>query len=142
MALVVPINVLAARGEDNTMTLQHITLAETKAACRKAHAEGRLLAQAEWHSPYGYRIGTLVCAIGAVLDNETLDAMDNNPDIRHITLGTLPSKLSDYFTWDNEEYDDLSRLQTLHDKWLHHKGEEWLLATEQGESEFLDFIKE
>ena len=101
---------------------QHITLEEVKIACRTAYAEKRLLAQDPNSMAYGYRItgcdGVVrVCAIGAVLNDGTLNAIDAR-GLHSRTISSSHSSDDHAFCWNEEEKMDLMEIQRSHDHWL------------------------
>ena len=101
---------------------QLITVNEVKAACRKAYVEKRLLAQDPDPSAYGYRIlgddGVVrVCAIGAVLNDGTLNAIDARGQHSR-TISNSYSYAGYAFSWDEAEALDLIVIQQAHDHWL------------------------
>ena len=123
--------------------MQHITLSEVKAACLVAHKDGRLLAQAPFGS-YAYsRVdedgGTLVCAIGAVLNPETLEMIEME-DLNCATLETDPNALHEIaFTWSSEEFESLRGIQKSHDSWNNCHDRESPMSREH-EKDFLALI--
>lgn len=102
---------------------QHITLAEVKAACRKAYAEGRLIAQDVDGKFHGYRVGDRVCAIGAALTDETHQIIDEESLAAEIIIDPDYSLYDDHhlintaFSWDEEDQKALFEIQNLHDNW-------------------------
>lgn len=126
--------------------MQTLKLAEVKAAALKAHAEGRLLAQ---HAravggAYGYEAictGTpLVCAIGAILDRDILDQIEDDmwqaKSIRAI-LGLMHEMI-------DVEFGDLTALaaiQASHDNWLSTDASLPAGVTTQCEIRFLELIQ-
>lgn len=100
-----------------TVKPQHITLKGIKQASKKAYDEDRLLAQSGERA-YGYRIGKFVCAIGAGLNSETLDRIDQ--DCRgNNTVSTSPGEnlIENYFTFSENDREGLCKLQDAHDEW-------------------------
>lgn len=93
---------------------QHITLKEVKAACRKAYAERRLIAQ---HSDqYAYRdLAGHVCAIGAALSDKTLDLIEEE-GLQVTGLGDSNGNSLLPFRCDPKELSALVELQGAHDR--------------------------
>ena len=80
------------------MSVQHITLAEVKAACRDAYKVGTLLAQqTDKTLDYGYRVSLndgsfCFCAIGVVLTPETHKNIEDNR-ARSSTIRQIPARV-------------------------------------------------
>lgn len=101
--------------------VQHITITEVKAACRKAYDEGRLLAQ---NAEIGARClyigsGDYCCAIGVALTDETRKLLLEDDDLNKmgISFGNA-FPLRNCFTWSEEEMVVLEDIQNAHDSWL------------------------
>ncbi len=105
--------------------IQTITATEACTAARKAYSEGRLLAQCVKVAPngieYGYEVdivGTkFVCAIGACLNQHSLDAIEESDD----QLTTIESGWRGFkyiFDFVQGDYSILCDLQRMHDQWL------------------------
>lgn len=94
--------------------IQHITLEEVKAAARLAYKEGRLLAQAGTQSVCYYKKGEFVCAIGAVLSEESLAEVE-----RKGFMDAGIHKLLDHriISCPSGSGAELNNLQNLHDNW-------------------------
>ncbi len=103
------------------MTIQHITLAGVKSACRLAHAEGRLAAQntAEYPSYYYRNSAGYGCAIGVALTQETVDKMDS----QNWTIGIDGEELAQCFSWPGTENEELVAIQIAHDNWHRSKAD-------------------
>lgn len=103
---------------------QHITVEEVKAACRTAYKEKRLIAQDPDPVPYGYRISgsdgvVRVCAIGAVLNEGTLNVIDTRGLHSRTIFSSYGSGKGDHaFSWNHDEKEDLIAIQRSHDYWL------------------------
>ena len=125
------------------MTLQHITLAEVKEACRKAYAENRLLAQNPSEKEYGYSIRGNVCAIGAALTPETLSVIDSLHG-HWWTLNESKNQIQDneVFSWAEEEHKPLVGIQKAHDTWLGIAMGEETGSVSLAEAKFLYLIVE
>ncbi len=110
--------------------IQLITMDGVKAACCKAYKENRLIAQDPAPSDYGYQLlgsddTVRVCAIGAALDDEAIEKI-NELGLHSCTISS-PRKsitLSEEirielaFSWDENEKEDLMEIQLAHDEWL------------------------
>ncbi len=106
---------------------QHITLAEVKAACRKAYKEERLLAQDPTIPDYAYKRVSAdgierCCAIGTVLNDESLNLIMaaglHNCTINNPSHRGNDASLKDVISWDVDEQKQLGTIQVFHDEWL------------------------
>lgn len=107
--------------------MQTLNLDSVKYNARKAHAEKRLTAQAEscGQRQCVYRMGTLRCAIGASLTNETLDELNqqgnNTRSIRRL-IGAGTIEIAE------EDRKGICDIQQAHDSWCGYpEGEEYFL---------------
>jgi len=118
------------------MTLQHITLAEVRAACIKAYDENRLAAQNIDHSDmsYYYKRGKNGCAIGVALTLETSNLIPQTT----MTLKDSPN-LKEAFTWNDDDFEELSRIQTAHDGW--RNAEQFGSSEDKIKMERISFLK-
>lgn len=128
---------------------QIITAVEACTAARKAHNEGRLLAQCDSvpaeSISYGYEVdikGTkFVCAIGACLTPHSLDEIEGN-DLHLSTIASDMPLFNYIFDCSVNDFPILSSLQGDHDHWLMSRIEgrpEDVVAT--AEAKFLDTIQ-
>ncbi len=104
---------------------QIITAVEACTAARKAYDDGRLLAQctvveAE-RIEYGYQVdiegAKFVCAIGACLNEHSLDAIAGD----RLGLSTIEDNMSVFnhiFYCSSDDYPVINKLQISHDFWL------------------------
>ena len=99
---------------------QHITLKEAKAASLLAHQEGRLLAQSKF-SQYAYEYRGSVCAIGASLNRDTLEAIKEDDSgtyvIQKVRDSDMPG-IDGYISFAEDERAELYELQRSHDEWF------------------------
>ncbi len=102
--------------------MQTLKLAEVKAAALKAYNEGRLLAQNAkvTANAYGYEIvcdGTsYVCAIGAALNREALDQIEDG-NFQQKSLRAVLAQLPEFIACSAEEGRVLCQIQNAHDVW-------------------------
>ena len=104
--------------------MQHITLEEVKAGCRREYEAKTLLFQ-NFTGSYGYEIRTYNgglrvshCAIGTVLNQESLDAIDLGSlqtIILNIEDSEMSASLRKVVSWNENEEEELFRIQKLHD---------------------------
>ncbi len=129
--------------------IQNITAVEACTAARKAYNEKRLLAQCVKVAPnsieYGYQVdikGTkFVCAIGACLSQNSLDAIEES-DGQLTTIESDRGGFKYIFDYAQGDYSILCDLQHTHDHWLmvrrERRGRERIASAK---AKFLDVIK-
>ena len=102
--------------------MQTLRLTEVKAAALKAYAEGRLLAQNAkvTEGCYGYEVVRdgvpYVCAIGAALNREALDRIEDGA-FQQKSLRAVLAKLPEFIACSAEEGRVLCQIQNAHDVW-------------------------
>lgn len=100
-----------------------VDLEKVKKACRVYYRNKLLLAQRSDADEYGYRIidesdgKDYRCAIGTVLDEETLEKIDLGY-LHEITIEDAENALDGIIAYDPLEKEQLVSIQQEHDMWL------------------------
>ncbi len=126
--------------------MQTLRLIEVKAAALKAYAEGRLLAQNSkaTEGAYGYEVvrdgAPYVCAIGAALNREALDRIEDYA-FQQKSLRAILAKLPEFIACSDAERKVLCQIQTAHDVWSTMAESHTLSTAAEYDAAFLALIQ-